>query len=295
MFRQVREFAKKNIWLRKFIGYYLASSGLFDIYLKKYPLSDSWKLRLKTVMSSPDNAFIPRDKNAGIIHNGKQYMHNSLKIHLGSYYGPEYARMLELNKGVHEPQEERVFLEALSTIPNGATMIEMGAFWSFYSMWFQSKVPEAKNFMIEPDLFNIGHGKRNFKLNKMKGVFLQAFVGKSSSIGKINTVCVDDFLLKNKIFFVDMLHSDIQGFEYEMLLGAKESFNNNKIGYIFISTHSNEIHYQCLAFLQNHKFIIIASADIDQTYSEDGLIAARAPFYKGTSQVKISLREKESN
>jgi len=291
MFRQIREIARKNIFLRKFIGYYLASSGLFDNYLKKYPLSENWKLRLKTVMASPDNEFIPRDKYAGVIKSGKQYMHNGIKIHLGSYYGPEYAKMLELNRGVHEPQEERVFSEVLATIPAGGTMIEMGAFWSFYSMWFQKEIKNSKNYMIEPDAFNLGHGKRNFKLNKMKGDFNQAFVGRSSfKKESIPTICIDDFVIEKKISFIDILHSDIQGFEYEMLEGARRTFVENKIGYVFISTHSNEIHYKCLDFLKEQNFIIIATADLEQTYSEDGLIVGRSPYYKGIDQVNVFLK-----
>jgi hypothetical protein len=44
-------------------------------------------------------------------------------------------------------------------------MIELGAFWSFYSMWFNKEVENAINYMVEPDSFNLGQGKRNFKLN----------------------------------------------------------------------------------------------------------------------------------
>lgn len=291
MFKHLREIIKRNTFLRKFVGYHLASSGLFDKYLKNYPLSSNWKKRLDTVIASPDNIFINRDKNAGLIYRGKQYMHNGLKIHLGSYYGPEYARMLEMNKGVHEPQEERVFSEVLSTIPEGSTMIEIGAFWSFYSMWFQKEIKNSRNYMIEPDSFNLGHGKRNFKLNGMNGEFLQAFVGKSSlKTDRIPTICIDDFIKEKNISFIDLLHSDIQGFEYDMLEGANAAFRENKIGYVFISTHSNEIHYKCLDFLKEQNFIIIASADIDQTYSEDGLIVARARHYKGVNEILISLR-----
>jgi len=285
MLSSIRKFAQKNLFLRKPIGYHLASSGLFDRYFKNYQLSDSWKKRVEHVLSSTDNEFIPKV--------GKQIMHNDLKIRLGSYYGPEYSKMLLMSKGVHEPQEERVFMEALKTIPEKSTMIEMGAFWSFYSMWFQKEIKGAVNFMIEPDAFNMGQGMRNFKLNGMKGTFIQAFVGKASvSTSEGNTVCVDDVVKKNNIDFVHMLHSDIQGFEYEMLQGAEHTFNNKKVGYIFISTHSNELHYNCLDFLKQKSFIILASADIDESYSEDGLIAARAPYVDGIAPVAISKRSK---
>lgn len=146
--------------------------------------------------------------------------------------------------------------------------------------------------MIEPDAFNMGHGKRNFKLNHLKGEFVQAFVGRKNENNlPVKTICIDDFIKEKKIPFVDMLHSDIQGYEYEMLLGSEKSFAEKKVGYVFISTHSNEIHYQCMDFLKARGFLIIASADLDQTYSEDGLIAARAPYYSGIGVVDIALRK----
>jgi methyltransferase FkbM-like protein len=287
----IRNFGRKNLLLRKFIGYYLASSGLFDSFFRKYKVSPEWEKRISYVLSSADNDFIPRFTDAGKIENGKQLMHNGLRIYLGSYYGPEYSRMLLLSRGVHEPQEERVFMEVLKDIGENGVMIEMGAFWSFYSMWFKKEVRGAVNYMIEPDAFNLGQGKRNFRLNNMDGKFIQAFVGKTSSRNKNgSTICVDDLVKAEQISFIDILHSDIQGFEYEMLLGAEKTFENKMIGYIFISTHSNVLHYKCLDFLIHKGFFIIASADIDESFSEDGLIVARAPYFHGIGQIAISKR-----
>lgn len=290
MLLALRNFAKRNIFLRKFIGYYLASSGLFDSFFKNYIVSPSWEKRIEHVLSSPDNSFIPRVHDAGEIKHGCQTMHNGLRIRLGSYYGPEYSKMLLLSRGVHEPQEERVFMEVLKGLPQNATMIEMGAFWSFYSLWFKKEIRDSLNFMIEPDSFNLGQGKRNFRLNKMRGNFIQAFVGRESSEESGTTICIDDLVLRYSIPFIHMLHSDIQGFEYDMLLGSSRTFEEKKIGYVFISTHSNKLHYDCLNYLKEREFIIIASADIDESYSEDGLIAARAPYFEGILPISISKR-----
>ena len=292
MFKYLRKLAQKNIYLRKLIGYFLASSGLVDFYFKNYQLSPSWQKRLNEILSSKDNELIPKVINAGIIKNGKQTMHNGIKIYLGSYYGPEFAFIFQKSKGVHEPQEERVFGEVLKKIKPGSTMIELGAFWSFYSMWFNKEVENAINYMVEPDSFNLGQGKRNFKLNKLEGNFIQAFSGKSSSFtGAIPVLSVDDIIKSNYIDFVDILHTDIQGFEYDMLQGAINSFNEKKIGYVFISTHSNEVHNNCLSFLNGFNFIVLANADIDHTFSEDGLIVARAPYYEGIEPILIDLKD----
>jgi hypothetical protein len=292
MIGYLRNMAKKNMAIRKFVGYTLASSGLFDAFFRQYKVGPVWEKRIAHVLSSADNAFIPKVADAGQIKSGKQIMHNGLKIHLGSYYGPEYAKMLLLSKGVHEPQEERVFMEVLKGLPDGAVMLEMGAFWSFYSMWFQHEVKNAVNYLVEPDAFNLGQGQRNFALNGMKGTFMQAFVGKETKAGDpVGTLSVDGIVAKHNIPFIHVLHSDIQGFEGDMLIGAAKSFAEKKIGYVFVSTHSNAIHDQCRRFLLDQQFVILADANIDESFSEDGLIVARAPNFSGIGPVPISKRK----
>ncbi len=291
MFSSIRVFARRNLFIRKIIGYHLSSSGLFDSYFRNYKTSSQWDMRIQNVLKSPDNEYIPKVKDAGKIIRGKQIMHNGLKIYLGSYYGPEYSKMLLLSKGVHEPQEERVFMEVLKTLPENAVMIEMGAFWSFYSMWFQKEITNATNYMIEPDEFNIGQGIRNFKLNKFRGTFIKAFVEKNSEKAITgDSISIDDLVHQKSIDFIHLLHSDIQGFEYEMLLGSVKTFSEHKVGYVFISTHSGEVHLRCLNFLLDRKFVIIANADLNDTYSEDGLIVARAPYFYGIDKIEISRR-----
>lgn len=289
--QKARVLIRNNSVIRKIIAYYVVPSGFFDKKVLDLEIGDSFKYRIKEVVKCPDNAYIPRVDDAGKVLNGKQMMHNGLRIHLGSYYGPEVAQQLYINKGVHEPQEEYVFQEVLKDISSNSTMIELGAFWSFYSMWFNSKIHGARNYMVEPDEFNLGCGKRNFKLNNMHGDFTQAFVGTRNSIkDRQRTIGIDDFCLEKTIDFIDILHCDIQGYEYEMLLGAKKMIIEDKIGYFFISTHSNNIHYQCLNYLKEKSYVIVASADLDQTYAEDGLIVAKSPNFKGIDTVNISLK-----
>jgi hypothetical protein len=46
--------------------------------------------------------------------------------------------LIELCKGYHEPQEELVFHKVMKRLPPNATMIELGGYWAFYSLWFCS-------------------------------------------------------------------------------------------------------------------------------------------------------------
>lgn len=145
--------------------------------------------------------------------------------------------------------------------------------------------------MIEPDSFNIGQGKRNFRLNKMKGKFIQAFIGEKYNYEN-NILTVDKLVEENSIQFIDILHSDIQGFEYDMLLGAQKTIKDDKIGYFFISTHSNEIHYKCLGFLKQTGNLILTSIDLDETFSEDGLIVAKNVKSQMVSNISIEKKFK---
>src|SRR5262245_43352844 len=76
-----------------------------------------WAQRHLDVLGCPDNDHIPRVADAGAVRDGTQVMHNGIRVHVGSYYGSEVTRMLERNRGVHEPQEERVFGEVLRHLP----------------------------------------------------------------------------------------------------------------------------------------------------------------------------------
>jgi hypothetical protein len=253
---------------------------------------DHWKPRIALVQESSDNGKINYVSNAGTFNEDDNLvMHNGLLIAPLSYYNFPMLELLTLNKGVHEPQEEYVFQEVLKHIPDGAVMLELGSYWSFYSMWFNSVVEGASNFLIEPE--DINSGISNFELNQMKGNFTKAYISDTSSdtINGTPTVCVDDFIDEKDINFLDILHSDIQGYEYKMLMGAEKLLNSKQVGYIFISTHSNEIHYQCMEHLKLKGYILVCSYDMDESYSWDGLIVFKNPDYNGLDAIDVSKRK----
>jgi len=250
-----------------------------------------WRDRINHVLSGPDNQDIPRVVDAGKVINSQLIMHNGIKVDPLSYYSFPLLQMLIENKGVHEPQEEKVFYEVLNSLAqkNGKkTMLELGAYWSFYSMWFLQKFPSSKCYMVEPDKKNLFYGKRNFRLNKMNGTFIHAGIDDNSSFIN-NTISVDKICEKNKIEFLDILHSDIQGFEFKMLQGSEQMLSQNRVGYIFVSTHSNDLHEQCYKLLKNkYNFTMVASANLDESFSTDGVLVMKAPKFEGIETVKIS-------
>ena len=269
--------------------------------LEKAKEEEHWKFRIDNVLSCPDNHFIPRVEEAGYVHGEEQVMHNGLRIVPGSYHGKQVSLQLQLNRGVHEPEEERVFQEVLKYIPEGATMLELGAYWGFYSMWFQKEIPKAVNYLVEPASEHLIFGKNNLSLNGMKGDFIQALIDTESGTSSDGTpvLCVDDIIRQKGIERLHMLHADIQGFEHRMLQGARKAFENKIIDFAFVSTHRgfkfghddiNGIHNQCLEFFKEMDYFVIAETNLETTYSWDGLIAVRRRDLKSPGPIEIAKR-----
>ena len=153
--------------------------------------------RFIDIVSDPNNIFIKRCEKAGTIENGCVILHNGIKVLKDGYYGT-FSKILELNKGCHEPAEERMFELILQDISENGTMIELGSYWAFYTIWFNKSIKGAKNYCIEPEFENLNLGKQNCLLNNVSNVdFTQGFVGKN----KIN---LSEFILDKKIDFIDI-------------------------------------------------------------------------------------------
>jgi hypothetical protein len=264
-------------------------------------------VRSALCVSCNDCDYIPKVADAGkiIFHKNKkcQVMHNGIKILQGCYCeGPSCPWMTEIIynlKGHHEPQEEKVFYEVLKHIPENGKMLELGSYWAYFSLWFHSEIPNATNYMIEPSPRQINIGKENFALNDFKGHFDIAFIGRKIDLPKDGRsapqLSVDEYVKRKKIDFLDIIHSDIQGAEHEMLKGAENTIRSKKVGYFFISTHAEHVHKNCVKFLKNKNFIIVAEHTPKESFSIDGLIVARAKYYPGINHVEVSKNKKNIN
>lgn len=250
--------------------------------------ADDFEGRFREIIADPSNAAIPRVVDAGLVRDGFVTMHNGLLVAVGEYaYYGDFAQILELNRGVHEPQEERVFQEVLNHIAAGGTMVELGSYWAFYSMWFLQAVPGSRVFCVEPDPHNLEAGRRNFARNGLQGDFTQATVGGEG-------LRLDDFLEQKGIAYADVVHADVQGAELELLLGARKALAEGRVGYWFIGTHSQQLHRECRAVLENHGYVTIASADVDtETFAFDGVLVARLGGLEGPDPIDIGSRAEQ--
>jgi hypothetical protein len=242
--------------------------------------------RFIDIITDPSNLLIPRVENAGTEYGDFAIMHNGIKVKKGEYYG-DFFDIIYFNKGCHEPSEERMFSTVLPFIPEGGVMIELGSYWAFYSLWFHSKIKNAMNYCIEPSLSSLEVGKENFRINGFTADFTQGFIGANEENIKLT-----EFIKEKNITFIDILHSDIQGYEYDMLIDIIPLLDNKMIRYLFISTHSDELHLKCTKILEDHHYKIIASADFEtESFCFDGIIVACHESTKDLPFISLGSRK----
>ena len=265
-----------------------------------FPLTEPiWRderFRIGMTTSCRDCDPIPKVAEAGqiVIENGRrvQVMHNGLRVSAGDYYGDWTAEVITLLRGHHEPQEEFIFCEVLKHLPPDATMVELGGFWSYYSLWFLHENPSNRRaIVVEPDPNNLDVGRDNARLNGRSIEFVQASVGAESipehifrgeTAGPISIpqVTVPQLLEERGIASLEILHCDVQGAETDVLQSCRGLLKAGRIRFCIVSTHSHHIsgdpltHQRCLALLQDAGGQILAEHDVHESYSGDGLTAA---------------------
>ena len=166
-------------------------------------VSSDWRIRIDDVKACPDNAFIVRCEKAGEVSGSYILMHNGIRVLALGYYGTGILNLLIENRGVHEPQEEYAFQQLLGSdcLPEEPVMLELGAYWGFYSLWLKQNRPKARCIMIEPMLANLESGRANFAANGKEGEFIHAFAGKASirTIRATPTISVDSIFSSKQL------------------------------------------------------------------------------------------------
>ena len=259
------------------------------------PIGEAEGRRVALTVSCRATDDIPKVPDAGRVVDGTQVMHNGVLVQAGAYYGEWMSEIIRQLRGHHEPQEEVVFhavVEQLAATADAPVMLELGAFWSYYSLWLLERVPSSRAFLVEPDPNNLEAGRRNFSLNGRTGTFLQAAVGARpagpqpfpcESDGVVRDVPVESLaslLDRFGLERVDLLLADVQGAETALLEGASAELAAGRVRFLVVSTHHHSIsgnpltHQRCLSFLRSLGAHVIAEHTVAESFSGDGLVAA---------------------
>jgi FkbM family methyltransferase len=266
--------------------------------------------RATLTISCRDAEHIPKIANAGAVEQVDgapvQIMHNGLKVVYGGYHGDWMANIIHGLRGHHEPQEEKAFYELLRYCRPNSCILELGAFWAYYSMWFLKEIPFSSAYCLEPDLGHLVVGQTNMRLNGLTAKFLHASVGNQFLQSQDfltesgNRVQVPQHSVSSAMTFferdqIELLHADVQGGELALLLSCEALFLAGKIRFAVISTHHGSIsgsaktHSECVDYLNSVGAHIMCEHDVDESFSGDGLIvAAMRPEDKLIPEIAIS-------
>lgn len=265
--------------------------------------------RTLMTIGCPDTASLIKVPEAGRVVDTSegpvQIMHNGLRVVAGGYHGDWMAHVIRALRGHHEPQEELIFDAILRYCRHNSLIVELGAFWSYYSLWYIKEIPGAHAICVEPDPRNLSIGVRNAELNDFSNrvSFHNAWVGGSSlpaytlpteSTGEELTLpcfSIQDIVLLSGDETIEVLHMDVQGAELPFLQSMHSAVLGGKIRFLVVSTHHSSIsgskttHEDCVAAIRQIGGTILIDHDVQESFSGDGLIVAT--FYPHDQFLKL--------
>lgn len=268
-----------------------------DSKLVEPPLRIDDLARAQMTTSCRDADSLPRVPDAGKVvtePSGRrvQTMHNGVRIVEGEYYGEWTTQIISDLRGVHEPQEEVVFHSVLDRLPPNATMVEIGAYWSYYTLWFLSQSPSTRRgIAVEPDSQNLRVGQINATLNDLQIEYIQAFIsendipkarfrGENSGALRVDGLSITTIFKRANIQRADIILCDAQGGEIALLQGLGDLVRASRVGVVVLSTHSHHITGDPLTHQRALNLVVALGGkvriehDVQESFSGDGLIVA---------------------
>ena len=196
-------------------------------------------------------------------------MHNGLRVIAGGYHGGWMSEIIARLQGHHEPQEEVMFHEILRHVGPSATMLELGGFWSYYSLWFLKGFGARRAIVLRAGSVSYcgwadqccaqqRHEHRIYSRQRRGGERRPAPVSdRDFRVVQIPEFSVSDILASRKIEALDILHCDTQGAETAVIASCEPLLKSRKIMFGVFSTHAHQIsgdpltHQRCLAMLED--------------------------------------------
>ena len=203
-----------------------------------------------------------------------------LPILQGTLKGNKWIKGSSINGcwlGTYELDKQVLFSKYIKP---GNIVYDVGANAGFYSLLSSLLVSETgKVYSFEPLPANISYLKKHIELNKLGNVKViekavsnkvstvrfnfgdNRSAGHISNVGEIEveTISIDEFISQGNPS-PDIIKMDIEGAEYEALIGAKELLKSKK-PIIFLATHSDELRVKCLALIAEFGYIVTSIGD----------------------------------
>ena len=177
--------------------------------------------------------------------------------------------------GSYEYEKQSIFAKSVA---EGSIVFDIGAHVGFYTLLSSVLVgPKGRVFAFEPLPDNLFYLKQHLQLNDIVNVSLiEAAVsdyngftyfaegitragGYISPKGNLSvrTVCLDELYLNGEVLVPNFIKIDVEGAEMSVLIGTR-SILEHYSPMIFLATHGEEVHRQCINFLKSFDYKIEA-------------------------------------
>lgn len=249
--------------------------------------------RIAVTLACRDSDDIPKVRDAGRMFalDGEvvQVMHEGTLVRADGYCGRWMSRLIAGLHGHHEPQEERLFQAVVAHARPRTLMVELGAYWAYYTNWYLGAVPGSRGVCLEPEPANLEIGRRNLALNGRQARLIHAAAGEewhaaepAGDDGHEGVECLDMPALDDRLGgqAVEVLHMDMQGAELGFIRSMRRSRAARRVRFVVVSTHHESItgsattHDDCLEELRGQGAEILAEHSVAESFSGDGLIVA---------------------
>jgi hypothetical protein len=167
-------------------------------------------------------------------------------------------------------------------------MVELGAFWAYYSNWHLGAVPGSTLVCFEPDENNLECGRRNLALNGREAELVKAAVDatyrpscsirRESDQKKVDEPChnMDSLLQLIRHRPIELRHMSRVAF----LSSANNAVGRGLLRFLIDTTHHESIsgfpytHEHCKREIISMGGTILAEHSVEEQFCGDGLIEA---------------------
>ena len=141
-----------------------------------------------------------------------------------------------------------------------------------YNYAIGEKNEEKEIFINKIDLTNtLSQINKNSLYLKIKN-FISGKLNNTNNLKKVKVISLDNFCKINEIKKIDFLKIDVEGYEYKVLLGAKDIIKN--VNYVMLEVQKNDMYKDYSKenienFLKKNNFILIKSFNFPFMFFKD--------------------------
>lgn len=214
--------------------------------------------------------------------------HYAITVVQGSLKGYKWIKGSGVNSywlGTYEKEQQEIFEKK---IKSGDVVFDIGANVGFYSLIASKKIGvKGKVYAFEPAPRNLYYLKKHFEINNCHNAILVSgavsnkndmvyfndgdhpatgFLSNDTGNLLVPTFNLDELIENKKVLAPNLIKIDVEGAEFDVLRGAIKLLNQYHPT-IFLSTHNEKAHIECLSLLRslNYKLNSLDDLHIEKT------------------------------